>query len=146
MGKKKNVVPALTLDGFVDSPNLAMERLWVYFLTSAHSQSTMFRGTVKSFRYIIGTFRSASSIKQEMENALRELFSPFFKQVEATVDVVDYNRNGRLHLIIDVLCVDEYGLGFPLNKVINQSIGKFTNFEAELDRLYPLYKGVENGR
>lgn len=138
-----SAVPTLTMDGFVTNKNLMVAKLWSYYLTSDHSQSTTFGGLVQSLKYDLFSSEIDSMLTSNIEKSLEELYGNYFDKVKADVIVkTDKDTNTQYASISLTLSdIDEKGYTkkYYLSKEIESANGEIKNLEKLLDNLYEEY-------
>lgn len=136
-------VPTLTMDGFVTNKNLMVAKLWAYYLTSDHSQSTTFSGDVQSLKYDLLSSDIDSMLTKNIEASLEELYGNYFDKAKADVVLkTDKDTNTQYASISLTLSdIDEKGYTkkYYLSKEIESTNGEIKNFEKLLDNLYEEY-------
>lgn len=136
-------VPTLTMDGFVTNKNLMVAKLWAYYLTSDHSQSTTFSGYVQSLKYDLLSSDIDSMLTKNIESSLEELYGNYFDKAKADVVLkTDKDTNTQYASIsLTLTDIDEKGYSkkYYLSKEIESTNGEIKNFEKLLDNLYEEY-------
>lgn len=136
-------VPTLTMDGFVTNKNLMVAKLWAYYLTSDHSQSTTFSGCVQSLKYDLLSSDIDSMLTKNIESSLEELYGNYFDKAKADVVLkTDKDTNTQYASIsLTLTDIDEKGYSkkYYLSKEIESTNGEIKNFEKLLDNLYEEY-------
>lgn len=135
-----NYIPTLGLDGFINNPQIVMRKLWLYFLTSEYSQSSIFYGDIKSFKYIMATAKVGTDIEEVMENSLRNLYNKYFNNVSVDVEC-KLDPNTQTHYLKIALVVNDNGKNYQLANEIEYVKGNIKDFENKLDELYDFYIG-----
>lgn len=133
-------VPTLGLDGFINNPQIVMRKLWQYFLTCDYSQSNIFHGDIKSFKYIMATARVGDDIEQVMEASLRSLYGNYFRNVSVDVEC-RLDPNTQTHYLKIALVVNDDGKNYQLANEIEYVKGNIKDFENKLDEFYDYYIG-----
>lgn len=133
----QSCVPSLTQDGFLTNKKTQMYKIWEYFLTSDYSQSTSFRGKIKSFRYILAAYKTID-LKAELESNIKELFNAYFDTTRVSVSVVTNDDTNTQYCKIAVVCTDGSNT-YSLYQEIKSTAGEIDNYETLLDELYEQY-------
>lgn len=133
----QSCVPSLTQDGFLTNKRTQMYKIWEYFLTSDYSQSTTFRGNVKSFRYLLATY-TPDELKEKLESNIKDLFDAYFDSTQVIVNVLTDSNTNTQYCKIGVVCTDEKKK-YQLYTEIKSTAGEIDNYETMLDELYEQY-------
>jgi hypothetical protein len=87
------VLLSLSDDSFIEEPGLLLTRLYGNFLASNHDQSTIYRGAIASFSYLVARYHTVpSTLCLQVENTLMDLMGPYFdriNEIQVTADVKD---------------------------------------------------------
>lgn len=134
-----NALPTLTEAGFITNKNLILAKLFGYFMASDYSQSNLFRGSIKSLKYILGMNLSPGQFSAAVQNALQTLYEPYFESVKVVVEQTNEDR-GMVNCYINVICTDN-NKTYDLSQTVKIKDGNMTEFENNLDRLYEYYTG-----
>ena len=142
MADINNAVPSLSSDGFITNKNLQMTKLFGYFMAADYSQSTFFKDSVYSLKYILAQYTNPATAAVAIETALKELYKKYYDKVTVFVDQQD-NGGGIVKLMIDVQCIDNNPYKqYNLYKEIKTKDGNMVEYENSLDILYNYYQGV----
>ena len=133
----QSCVPSLTQDGFLTNKRTQMYKIWEYFLTADYSQSTIFRGEVKSFRYLLATCK-IGELKEKLEENIKSLFNAYFDTTRVNVSVVTNTDTNTQYCRIAVVCKDS-DTTYSLYQEIQSTAGEIDNYETLLDELYEQY-------
>ena len=145
-----DVVPTLTIDGFVSNRNLIMTKLFEYFLASDANQSTMFYGKICSLKNIIKQEGTPSKIESRIASDLKALYLNFFTSVDVLTEIVDDQSNGpsapkKLSIIKIDISASYKDKMYTLSQEIQYSNADILEFDKRIFDLYSLEKeGLEN--
>lgn len=143
-----STVPSLTLDGFITNKNIIVAKLWSYYLTSDHSQSTTFRGLVQSLKYDLLSSDIDHMLSKNIEKSLEELYGNYFDKAKADVIVKTDKGTNTQYASISLTLTDiddkNNSKKYYLSKEIESTNGEIKNFEKLLDELYEEYNNQNN--
>jgi len=134
-----NILPTLTLNGFVEDENLKMTKIFEYFLTTQFSQSFIYTNYMESYDKVIqNSPTDMDKIKLNIMEALTKLYSRYYDDVEVEVDIKkEGNTLTRHSIFIDVKTTIDNN-NYYLNKSINVSNSKIDG----LDNIIDYFKNV----
>jgi len=127
-----NVLPLLSVDGFVTSKDVLMVKLYEHFKASDKSQSSVFKDEVVSLKYIINNSKDDVDIKTDLEKSLSTLYGNYFKSVAVIVTIDNVGSSKNIGVDIQVVDYDTltYALSLSVN-VVNNNLGNY-NTQQEL--------------
>lgn len=136
------VLPTLTIDGFVENRALLMTKLMEYFLATDGNQSDVFRHKLASLKYILQQHKSPSSVEAAIKEALENLYKKFFNSVTVITlreDVEDPNKKHKGFITIKVDITAGYqGEFHTLSRLLQYSVADAHKFDERLETLYAL--------
>lgn len=138
MGKQA-AIPSLTSVGYITNKNLQMTKLFSYFLASDYLQSNVFKGEIKSLKYLLTRSSRPDILRQDLETTLSALYEPYYDNVIVQVDQEDLPNN-IVNLSIGIKATYD-GKDYFLYKEIKTKEGDMVEFEKQLDELYEIYGG-----
>lgn len=139
------VVPTLSTDGFISNPKMIMTKLFQYYLSCDHYQSTPFKGTNRSLRYTMSKFdNDTNRLIREIENDLTAVFIPYFSNLAVSVNLVNDKLSGMQIIKINVKG-DSNNLTYSLERDVKLTNGDITGFEELLDNDYKYYNSERQG-
>ena len=128
-----NVLPTLTLTGWVYDKNIIITKLMEYFLTSDYSQSTIYYGKISSLKYLIKEYQYEKSLLiDNVKETLENLYKRYFKEVEVEVDIDDSKSQAILYL--DITCYDENDKKYTLAQSFNLNTDIMTKVDEKIIR------------
>ena len=83
-----DVIPSLTVEGFITNKRTQITKIMEYFLASDKSQSNTFYGKVYSLKGILQEYSSPSDISNAIKSQLTDMCLHHFDSVEVLTDVV----------------------------------------------------------
>jgi len=131
-----NVLPTLTLDGYLDSVEIMMTKLFEYFVTSEYSQTKLFYTNISSLPYLV---RDAGPDLDKLEDSVKEtltkLYSRFWNNVTVFVNVKDKKISSTKHkTIIDIdIEVIHNNRTYTLNKSAEVTDNKVRKLDKKID-------------
>ena len=131
-----NVLPTLTLDGYLDSVEIMMTKLFEYFVTSEYSQSKLFYTNISSLPYLV---RDAGPDLDKLEDSVKEtltkLYSRFWNNVTVFVNVKDKKISSTKHkTIIDIdIEVIHNNRTYTLNKSAEVTDNEVRKIDKKID-------------
>lgn len=92
----KILYATLTDDGWTNEPLKVIDQVLKNFFTSLASQSNMFDKQVESFAlYMQKNKGDPQSLAMDTQSALRNLFTPYFDNVEIRIEVVESDTSKK---------------------------------------------------
>lgn len=134
----KPVLPHLSVEGFIESSQILMIKIFEHFLASDYSQSTTYVGNVSSMKYILFNHKDNLELNRVLTNTLEELYGRYFPNVEVTV-IIDESDLSTDKISIDVLTIDSLGVENRLSKAVTTMNNNIVNFDTLLDEMYSQY-------
>jgi hypothetical protein len=128
-------LPTLTMSSWLDNRNTIMTKLFEYFLASDYSQSNTFAGTIKSLKYIIHNYTTASNIRNELIQALSELYQPYYDNVLVDIEIDESTDSSTISITIRIACT-YMGVDYNLARNIVETNGHIANFDDALDQIH----------
>lgn len=125
--------PALTDEGWVTDKQTIMEKLFLYYITSEKSQSSLFRNDVKSLRYTLQQHKEEYYIKENIKNDLDALYGSFFPIVEVIVETE--TTDSKADFIINVICYDSNKEKYSLQRILDYKESAINNFQNLLESI-----------
>ena len=125
-----DVIPTLTLDGFVSNKKAQMVKLFEYFLASDKSQSNVFNN-VQSLKYILTKHKNNGDIKLELDKALQELYGTHFTSVTPDVRIIDVPNTSTINIYINVKCTYE-DKTYELVREVSSTNGDYSIYDKSL--------------
>lgn len=131
-----DVIPSLTVEGFITNKRTQISKIMEYFLASDKSQSNTFYGKVYSLKGILQEFSSPGDISNAIKSQLTEMCLYHFTSVEVLTDVSeDKVHKGVYNIKVDI--VARYGDDIiTLSKELPYSMASTTSFDEQLLNLY----------
>lgn len=119
-----NVLPLLSVDGFVTSKDMLMVKLYEHFKAADKSQSTIFKDEVVSLKYIINNSKDDIDIKTDLEKSLTILYGNYFKSVTVIVTIDNVGSSKNIGIDIQVVDYDQltYALSLSASAVNNNLV------------------------
>lgn len=120
------VVPTLTLSGFVSDVPTMIDAMFSYYLTSDYSQSNVFHGKIVSLQKQIQQFQHS---EVELERNIREQLETYFRSVadDVTIDVTTAIPNpadpNRLNITLSAILVKE-GKSYSVGRLVETQDSK----------------------
>jgi len=124
-----DVIPNLSVDGFITDKHMMMVKLYEYFLSADYSQSNTFLGDISSLKFLINETKGAEALKDDVNRTLNKLYERYFETV--TVDTVVTDNANSIELKVNVIAIDYDGVTYKLNENISITDNKITNFGLE---------------
>lgn len=128
-------LPTLTMSSWVNNRNTLMTKLFEYFLASDYSQSNTFAGTIKSLKYIIHNFTTSENIRNELTQALSELYQPYYDNVLVDITIDEPTDSSTISITIRITCT-YMGVDYTLARNIVETNGHIANFDDALDTIH----------
>ena len=131
-----DVIPSLTVEGFITNKRTQISKIVEYFLASDKSQSNTFYGKVYSLKGILQEYSSPSDIASTIKSQLTEMCLHHFNSVEVLTDVSeDKTHRGVYNIKVDI--IGRYGEEIiTLSKELPYSMASTTSFDSQLLNLY----------
>ena len=131
-----DVIPSLTVEGFITNKRTQISKIVEYFLASDKSQSNTFYGKVYSIKGILQEYSSPSDIASTIKSQLTEMCLHHFNSVEVLTDVSeDKTHRGVYNIKVDI--IGRYGEEIiTLSKELPYSMASTTSFDSQLLNLY----------
>lgn len=131
-----DVIPSLTVEGFITNKRTQISKIVEYFLASDKSQSNTFYGKVYSLKGILQEYSSPSDIASAIKSQLTEMCLHHFDSVEVLTDVSeDMTHKGVYNIKVDI--IGRYGEEIiTLSKELPYSMASTTSFDSQLLNLY----------
>ena len=131
-----DVIPSLTVEGFITNKRTQISKIVEYFLASDKSQSNTFYGKVYSLKGILQEYSSPSDISSAIKSQLTEMCLHHFDSVEVLTDVSeDMTHRGVYNIKVDI--IGRYGEEIiTLSKELPYSMASTTSFDSQLLNLY----------
>lgn len=131
-----DVIPSLTVEGFITNKRTQISKIVEYFLASDKSQSNTFYGKVYSLKGILQEYSSPSDIASAIKSQLTEMYLHHFDSVEVLTDVSeDMTHKGVYNIKVDI--IGRYGEEIiTLSKELPYSMASTTSFDSQLLNLY----------
>lgn len=141
-----DVVPTLTIDGFVSNRNSIMTKLFEYFLASDSNQSTMFYGKVTSLKAILKKENTPDKIEARIVSELKALYSNFYTSVDVLTEQETVTNENKMVTNIKVDITASYNEKiYTLSQDIQYSNADILTFDQQLADLYAAEKeGLQN--
>lgn len=136
----KASIPSLSLDGFINNKSTQVGKLFLYFLSSKYSQSSLFYKQIASLDYILATNTNASNIKSAVQSNLEMLYNNHFDKSEFNIDVETPQGTGNINIYITGNITDE-NKTYTLYKEIKVVNGDIESYNNMLDQFYAEYMG-----
>lgn len=137
---KKNIpLPTLTLDGWVNSKEALIEKLFIYFLAGDVYQSNTYKSQVYTLKEIIHSATGRDPIEEKISTYLQQLYEPYFMTVTPKITIEE--TESRMNYIIDIDFMDEDGKKYNFNRILQM---KENNVENFLELLFN-YKVTKKG-
>lgn len=136
----KASIPSLSLDGFINNKSTQVGKLFLYFLSSKYSQSSLFYKQIASLDYILATNTNASNIKSAVQSNLEMLYNNYFDKSEFNIDVETPQGTGYINIYITGNITDE-NKTYTLYKEIKVVNGDIESYNNMLDQFYAEYMG-----
>jgi hypothetical protein len=114
-------VAVLGVEGWINTPKEKLDVLWAHFYEANYSQSTLSRGQVYSYPYLLQLYRDQPSMLQDkLQDNVTLYLSNYFSSVTVQVSVhEDPTKGDALTIEIFVGVKDEYGKEYTLSKVLD---------------------------
>ena len=117
MSERTTILPTLTIEGFVESRDIIINRLFMYYKSANYSQTNMYYTRIKSLRYTLKRYNGdLDKLKDAISEDLNFLYKKYFDTVE--VDIQDLETDGGVQLDINITCSYK-GRKYLLSKSIN---------------------------
>lgn len=131
-----DVIPSLTVEGFITNKRTQISKIMEYFLASDKSQSNTFYGKVYSLKGILQEYSSPADIASAIKSQLTEMCLHHFDSVEVLTDVSeDMSHRGVYNIKVDIM--GRYGEEIvTLSKELPYSMASTTSFDGQLLNLY----------
>ena len=131
-----DVIPSLTVEGFITNKRTQISKIVEYFLASDKSQSNTFYGKVYSLKGILQEYSSPSDIASAIKSQLTEMCLHHFDSVEVLTDVSeDKTHRGVYNIKVDI--IGRYGEEIiTLSKELPYSMASIISFDNQLLNLY----------
>lgn len=131
-----DVIPSLTVEGFITNKRTQISKIVEYFLASDKSQSNTFYGKVYSLKGILQEYSSPSDIASAIKSQLTEMCLHHFDSVEVLTDVSeDKTHRGVYNIKVDI--IGRYGEEIiTLSKELPYSMASITSFDSQLLNLF----------
>jgi len=101
---KKEILPTMSIFGFSTDPGIITEKLFMYFITSEHSQSVTFYNKISSLKYLLTKYATdPDELKNEIEDTLIVLYKKYFYKVSVNVEVEVANATGYINIDIETI-------------------------------------------
>lgn len=136
----KASIPSLSLDGFINNKSTQVGKLFLYFLSSKYSQSSLFYKQIASLDYILATNTNATNIKSAVQSSLELLYNNYFDKSEFNIDVETPQGTGDINIYITGNITDE-NKTYTLYKEIKVVNGDIESYNNMLDQFYAEYMG-----
>lgn len=144
-------VPSLSTWGFIQTPNVIMNRIFCYYLTSKYSMTNTYYGRIHSFKYDIAHNKTLKNLLDTIENSLNSLYGEYFEDVKVQctghpkdLPITHENTNvlqpvdGCYIVSVKIQCaVDE--VEYQLEKNIDIEGNNINNMDELLELLYSIY-------
>lgn len=122
------VLPTLTASGWLTDSNKILERLFLYFIGTAYSQSYIYHGSVSSLPWLYYRYgNDLEELATQVKLTLETYLSSYFDTAEVDVYTLENKeRPGTYELHMSALVVDSDGNSHQLSKAVdlNDSIVK----------------------
>lgn len=118
-----NEVPTLSVKGWLEDPKAKADRILAYYLTSNHSQTNIFRGSIASLPKLVQQYgNDADALRTKSRQQLEQLFAGFFDQVfvETLVELVNPQDPNRLNLTVHIQVMQD-GVPYDLANLLEIS-------------------------
>jgi len=135
-------IPTLTPNRFIYDPNVILEKIYLYYVTTDTSQTLSFYGDVKSIRDAFNRGNhNADKVQEYIEEDLYHIVSNYFPETEINVDINKkaelVGKNKILYEIgIDITVKDQYGKLYSLSKTLESINFKSVMFNNNLDFIF----------
>ena len=127
------VVPTMSLDGFVNDENLKIVKIYQYFLTTLKSQSVIYVDTTISYDSTIKVnITNTNAVANDLEMSLSELYLRYYTDVEVNVEVTENDESNSIGALIDIKIVKD-DKSYTLSKSISIVNGKLHNLSNIID-------------
>lgn len=133
-----NVLPTLTIDGFVVNREILITKLFQYFLASDSNQSNTFYGKIKSLKKILKEYSTPQGVANEVRKQLEVMYREYFDTAEVLTDYEEDNvKNvGFVNIKVDIVAYYNNKL-YELSDFIKYNkAANIIEFDAQLDTLY----------
>lgn len=131
-----DVIPSLTVDGFITNKRTQISKIMEYFLASDKSQSNTFYGKVYSLKGILQEYVNPHDIANAIKNQLTEMCLRHFTSVEVLTDVVeDHVYKGLYNIKIDIVARNEEDI-ITLSRELPYSMASTSSFDEQLLNMY----------
>lgn len=119
--------PALTTEGWVTDKKTIMEKIFLHYLCSEKSQSSIFKEQVRSLKYTLQQNKDEHYILEAIRSDLNALYGSYFPIVEVlpSTDKTDT----KLDIVFNVVCYDENNNKYDLQKVLDYKESSINNFQ-----------------
>lgn len=120
------VVPTLSLSGFVSDVPTMIDHMFSYYLTSEYSQSNVFHGNIVSLQKQIQEFQHS---EEALERNIREQLETYFRSVadDVTIDVTTANPNpadpNRLNITLSAILIKD-GKSYSVGRLVETQDSK----------------------
>ena len=131
-----DVIPSLTVEGFITNKRTQISKIVEYFLARNKSKSNTFYGKVYSLKGILQEYSSPGDIASAIKSQLTEMCLHHFDSVEVLTDVSeDKTHRGVYNIKVDI--IGRYGEEIiTLSKELPYSMASTTSFDSQLLNLY----------
>ena len=135
-------IPTLTPNKFIYDPNVILEKIYLYYITTEVNQTLSFYGSVKSIRDAFNRGNhEAEKVQECIEEDLYHIVSNYFPEAEINVDVNKkaelVGKNKILYEIgIDITVKDSYGKIYSLSKTLESVNFNSLMFNNQLDFIF----------
>jgi len=127
------VVPTMSLDGFVTDENLKIVKIYQYFLTTLKSQSIIYADTTISYDSTIKVnITNTNAVANDLEMSLSELYLRYYTDVDVNVEVTESDKSNNIGALIDIKIVKD-DKSYTLSKSISIVNGKLHNLSNIID-------------
>lgn len=125
-------MPSLSANGWLVEFTERADALMAYYITSEHSQSYIYYGSITSLTYHIQQYGQSPNL---LEDHVREDLSKYFRryfddiQLDVRTDIPDPDDPNRLNLTIDAIIIENgqrYSLGREVQTLNNRVVNVFT--------------------
>ena len=127
-------VPTLTLGGFVHNDDLKIVKLFEYFLAGEKSQSTIFKDSCASLKYILDHNNTETTIEDGITDELRLIYNNYYDDIDIEVDVSENIDKDTWDIDIDITVTDDNGYEHTLKKQILNVSNNVPTYNTEINK------------
>lgn len=128
------VVPNLSVDGFIRNKAIILTKLFEYFKSSDYSQSNIFYGRVKSMKYILSESSDPATLRDMVTDAFTTMCEGYFESVAVNVTIKEGPSD--ITIVVDAVCTGNDNRTYTLKETIVSTNNKIVDYDKYQEELY----------